>query len=208
MHKTPTTLWFRGTAIALLALSMLSGCEATRSWLQGRQTYAADPTILGAPEANRYIAELYELVNGDPATQAEIYADAKAAYDLTPDPTSNLRFALVMAAPGHAGSDSLAAQSIFRELLAQTELLTPAEISLATIHLREVEQRLVLSAEARRQRAASTRAASTEETAIRQRMARIEAQNRQLRRSLSEAESKLEAITSIERSVREPATED
>lgn len=208
MHKTPTTLWFRGTAIALLALSMLSACEATRSWLQGRQTYAADPTILGAPEVNQYIAELYELVNGDPATQAEIYADAKAASDLTPDPSSNLRFALVMAAPGHAGSDPLAAQSIFRELLAQTELLTPAEISLATIHLREVEQRLVLSAEARRQRAASTRAASTEETAIRQRMARIEAQNRQLRRSLSEAESKLEAITSIERSVREPATED
>lgn len=208
MHKTPAMLWFRGTAIALLALSMLSACEATRSWLQGRQTYDTDPTILGAPETNQYIAELYALVNGDPATQAEIYADAKAASDLTPDPTSNLRFALVMAAPGHAGSDPLAAQSIFRELLAQTELLTPAEISLATIHLREVEQRLVLSAEARRQRAASTRAASTEDTAIRQRMARIEAQNRQLRRSLSEAESKLKAITSIERSVREPATED
>lgn len=208
MHNLTTTLWFKRTAIVLLMAGMLAGCETTRNWLQGRQTHEAEPTILGAPESSQYIAELYALVNGDPATQAEIYADAKAASELTPGPTNRLRFALVLAAPGHAGSDPLAAQSIFRELLAQTELLTPTEISLATIHLREVEQRLVLSTEARRQRAENSRAASTEEAAIRQRMARIEAENRQLRRALSDAEGKLHAITSIERAVREPATED
>lgn len=208
MHKTATTLWLQRTAIALLAAGVLAGCETTRSWLQGRPAQDADPTILGAPESNQYITELYQLVDGDPATQAEIYADAKAASELTPGPTNRLRYALVLAAPGHAGSDPLEAQSIFRELLAQTELLTPAEVSLATIHLHEVEHRLVLSAETRRQRAENSRAASTEETAMRQRMARIEAENRQLRRSLSEAESKLVAITSIERSVREPAIED
>ena len=58
-------------------------------------------------------------------------------------------------------------------------------------------------AEARRLRASSSRAARTEEQAITQRLASVEAENRQLRRELQEAETKLEAITSIERSIRE-----
>ena len=44
---------------------------------------------------------------------------------------------------------------------------------------------------------------STEDAAIAQHIATVEAENRRLRRSLEEAESKLEAITSIERSVRD-----
>ena len=73
------------------------------------------------------------------------------------------------------------------------------------IHLNEVEQRLVLGAETRRLRSENSRSASTEEAAIEQRIATVEADNRRLRRSLAEAEGKLEAITSIERSVREQA---
>jgi hypothetical protein len=38
---------------------------------------------------------------------------------------------------------------------------------------------------------------------VEQRLARVEAENRELRQSLAEAEQKLEAITSIERSIRE-----
>lgn len=205
MLKASVTPWIRQTAIVLLVLSLLGGCEATKRWLQGRTTYDDSPVILGAPETNQYVSELYALVNGDPAKQAEIYADSKAAAELTPNPASTLRYALVLAAPGHGGSNALEAQSIFRRLLAQTELLTPAEVSLATIHLREVEHRLVLSAETRRQRAENARRASNEEAALAQRITGIEAENRRLRSALNEAESKLEAITSIERSVREPA---
>jgi len=193
---------------ALLAVALLSGCQTTTDWLRGRRTASADePIILGAPEANTYLTELYELASGDPATQAEIYADAESAATLTPGTSTRLRYALVLATPGHSETDGTRAQSILRELLSQPELMTNAEISLATIYLKDVETRIVLDAEARRLRSESNRASSTEAAAINQRIARVEAENRQLRQSLADAEAKLEAITSIERSIREQ-TED
>ena len=99
------------------------------------------------------------------------------------------------------------AQSMFRELLSQPELMTASEVALATIFLADVEARLVLDAEARRLRSENTRAATTEEAAVSRRIARVEAENRQLRESLADAEAKLEAITSIERSIRQQSEE-
>lgn len=190
-------------AITLIVVA-LDGCAQTEEWLSGRgNASSTDPIILGAPEADVYLEELYALAAGDPATRAEIFIDAEAAAKLTPGPSTNLRFALVLASPGHAESDPERAQSMLRELLTQTELMTPAEISLATIHLRSVEELIVRIAEARRLRETNSRAARTEEAAINQRIATVEADNRRLRRELAEAEDKLEAITSIERSIRE-----
>lgn len=206
MHKAFVTN--RTLAVAVMAASLLSGCETTGNWLKGRKTAEAEPIVLGAPETNTYLAELYGLVSGDPATQAELFADARAAAQLTPDPTTRLRYALMLAAPGHAETDEQQAQSVLRELLAQPELLTPAENYLATIHLMEVDQRIVLSAEANRLRSENARVASTESRAIEQRMRSVEAENRRLRQSLDDAEGKLEALTSIERSIREQPEND
>jgi hypothetical protein len=189
--------------IVVLTVALTAGCSSTKNWLRGRETADAEPMILGAPETDQYINEIYRLVSGDPATQAEIFADASAAAQLTPDPSTRLRFALVLATPGHSGADPDAAQGILRDLLSQQELMTPGEISLATIGLRQVEERIMLGAETSRLRAENTRVASTEEAAVAQRMADIEAENRRLKESLTEAEAKLEAITSIERSIRE-----
>jgi len=192
------------TIAAVVAALLLSGCETTTNWLKGRKT--ADPTdevVLDSTGANVYLNEMFELVSGDPATQAEIYADAESAATLTPGPSTQLRYALVLATPGHSGSNDTEAQRLLRDLLARTEMMTTPETALATIYLRDVETRMVLDSEARRLRSENTRAATTEEVAIAQRMARIESENRQLRESLAEAEGKLEAITSIERSIRE-----
>lgn len=203
MRRTLTAALAPVAAIALLA-TQLSGCAETKGWLTGKRTAKpSDSVILGAPQADQYIQEMYQLASGDPATQAEIFADAESAARLTPGPSTELRYALVLAVPGHAGSDPKQAQTILRELLAQTELMTPAETALATIHLKSVEQQIVLGTEARRLRAANSRAATTEEQAIAHRIAAVESENRELRRSLEEAEQKLEAITSIERSIRE-----
>ncbi len=185
-------------------VASLTGCAQTAGWLSGSPPETADePVILGAPEADSYLAELRDLASGDPAKQAEIFADAESEALLTPGPNSELRFALVLATPGHPGSDPEKAQTLLREILAQSELLTPAEISLATIHLNNVERLIVASAEARRLRISSSRAARTEEQAVSQRLAAVEAENRRLRQELEAAEHKLEAITSIERSIRE-----
>jgi hypothetical protein len=193
----------RITLIALIVATM-AGCAQTTDWMKGRRTAEADdPIILGAPQAETYLNELKDIATGDPATQAEIFADAESAATLTPGPNSNLRLALVLATPGHAESNPERAQRLLREVLAQTELMTPAEVSLATIHLNYVERLIVANAEARRLRATSSRAARTEEQAISQRLSSVEAENRELRRELEAAEAKLEAITSIERSIRE-----
>jgi len=195
------------TAVMLTAIALLSGCAQTKDWLDkvtpGGGQSSSGTVILGAPSADDYLETLNLLTTGDPATQAEIFADAESQSTLTPDPSTNLLFALVLATPGHSGSDPERAQSMLRELLTQTALMTGYEIALAEIHLKAVEERIVLSSEARRLRQASSRQAQTEEQALKQRIAAVEAENRSLRQGLDEAQEKLDAITSIERSIRD-----
>lgn len=204
MHEVFPTSSVRMLAISLILIGATSGCADMKDWFTGKRTATPNESvILGAPETDQYLQEMYRLAAGDPATQAEILADAESAAKLTPGPSTRLRYALVLSTPGHSGSNPREAQRIFRELLAQAEIMTPSEIALATIHLKSVEERIVLGAETSRLRAANSRAAATEEQAVAQRIAKVESENRQLRRSLEEAEQKLEAITSIERSIRE-----
>jgi len=191
---------------ATLIAAVLSGCTQTRGWLdsvRGKDVAAADEQVLlGGPAADDYLAELSELSSNDPALQAEIFADSQAGAQLTPNPSTKLRYALVLATPGHPESDPQQAQSILRELMAQPALMTPAEVALATIYLKSTEELILLSSETRRLRASTDRAQSTEAAAVSQRLATVEAENRRLRRELEDAEDKLDAITSIERSIR------
>ncbi len=204
MGNGKLTTKLRHVATTASVAVLLSACAQTGDWIKGRISSGSDnPEILGAPEIEVYVQELGQIASGDPAAQAEIFADAAAAASLTPGPSTNLRLGLVLAIPGHPESDPVRAQSLLREVLTQTVLLTSAEISLATIHLNNVERQIVADAESRRLRASSSRAAQTQEQAISQRLATVEAQNRQLRRDLEEAEQKLQAITTIERSIRE-----
>lgn len=206
MRRSLPTNALRNIAALAILVALTAGCAQTQEWLNGiRMPGSSESVILGAPGAEQYIQEMYELARGDPATQAEIYADAESAAKLTPGPSTKLRYALILATPGHSASNPQEAQGIFRELLSQTEMMTPAEIALASIHLDVVEQQIVFDAENRRLRSVNSRAATSEEQAVAQRIAKVESENRQLRRSLQEAEQKLAAITSIERSIREQA---
>jgi hypothetical protein len=205
LEESQKTAMQRLVAATVIAM-MLSGCSQTKGWLnsvRGDDVAAADEQVIpGAPVADQYLAELSGLSSNDPALQAEIFADAQAAAQLTPNPSTTLRYALVLATPGHPGSDPQQAQSLLRELITQTPLMTPAEVALATIYLNSTEQLILLGSEARRLRASTDRAQRTEDAAINQRLATVEAENRRLRRDLEEAEDKLEAITSIERDIR------
>jgi hypothetical protein len=205
MHKMRLRTGAKTLAVTTLVALLLNGCAQTKDLVSGLRkspSSSEEVGILGAPEADQYLQDMYKLASGDPATQAEIYADARSASTLTPGPSTNLRFALVLATPGHPEFNAEAAQSLLRELLTQTPLMTQAEISLATIHLKSVEQLIVANSEARRLRASTSRAAQTQEAATSARLESVEAENRRLRQELDEAEEKLEAITSIERSIR------
>ncbi len=204
MAKFKLTTKTRVLVASALLATVLSACGQTTDWIRGRvDSSADDPDILGAPEVEVYLAELGRIASGDPAAQAEIYADAAAAAQLTPSASTNLRLGLVLSIPGYPESNPELAQSILRDVLAQTMLLTPAEISLAVIHLNNVETQIVANFETNRLRASTSRAAQSQEQATSHRLAEVEAENRQLREDLKAAEQKLEAISTIERSIRE-----
>jgi hypothetical protein len=206
MHNGKLIIVARQIAVTVLSVALLGACAQTKDFITGMgksPTTSGDVGILGAPEAEHYLNELYQLAAGDPATQAEIFADAQSGAQLTPGPQTNLRFALVLATAGHGEFDPERAQSMLREILTQTALMTPGEISLATIHLKSAEQLAMTESEARRLRISSSRAAQTQEEATRERLANLEADNRRLRDELAEAEDKLEAITTIEQSIRD-----
>ena len=81
--------------------------------------------------------------------------------------------------------------------------MTPAEISLATIHLKSSNNwrdRILRRAVCAYQAVAPRRLRKRPPTSA---WTTVEAENRRLRRELEEAEDKLEAITTIERSIRE-----
>ena len=207
MLETGTTRRIAGIAALAATGLLLSACGTTArvgGWLTGKDDSTTDEAvILGAPDAETYLAELYELVAGDARKQAAIYEDASSSARLTPNPSSNLRLGLVLATPGHAAYDPARAQGVLRDVLGQSELLTQAEIALATVQLRNAERLVGVRTEAARELDASSRAAQAEEQALSRRIANAEAENRRLRAELADAQQKLEAITSIERSIRE-----
>jgi hypothetical protein len=111
--------------------------------------------------------------------------------------------ALALATSTHPASNAAEAQRLLSELLATGDALLPEEQVLALIHLKEVEQRLILDAEAERlQRATNAATAQRNDRSAQQLQAALE-ENRQLRAALDEARAKLDAITNIERSIRE-----
>ena len=205
MRDRKMTYLVRQIAIWTIVVALLGGCAQTKDWMSSMRrsmSSSNDSTILGAPDAEYYLDDLYKLTAGDPATQAEIFADAESGFQLTPGLQTNLRFALVLATAGHPGTNPERAQTILQELLTQAPLMTPAELSLATINLKSVEQKIALTSEAQRMRASNSQAARTESASTNQRLASVEAENRRLRQELDDAEAKLEAISSIERSIR------
>lgn len=201
-----TSRFARIVTIALI-VATASGCAATNkatNWLTGKSPPENEEyVVLGAPSADEYLRELNELAAGDAQQQADIFADASSAATLTPGPNTDLRLGLVLATPGHAESDPARAQSLLRGVLAEPELMTSAEIALATIALNNVDSIIVSSTQATHLRESTSRTARNEEQAISQRLATSEAENQRLRAELAEAEQKLDAITSIERSIRE-----
>ncbi|HSG65532.1 MAG TPA: hypothetical protein VLD39_11050 [Gammaproteobacteria bacterium] len=150
-----------------------------------------------------YLETMQALADGDAVVQAEVFENAVEAAELAPTTTNRLRLALALATPGHAASDALEAQRRLAALLAAGDTLLPEERVLATIHLQEVEERLILDAAAQQQRQRSAAEVAKLNADTSQQLEAVHAENQRLRSELAEAQEKLEAITSIERSIRE-----
>ena len=187
-----------------LGVMLLTGCAQTKAFFTGKpEPFEDDPGAAGAPGGEYYLDDMRQLASGDPAAQAEIFADSQAAAQLTPGPQTNLRYALVLATPGHPESDAREASTMLRQILAAPQLLTESEIALASITLRWSDEFVVSQGEVQQTRASLARSAQSRQSAASQQLATLNAENRRLREELRDAEEKLEAITSIERSIRD-----
>ena len=150
-----------------------------------------------------YLQTLHDLIEGDPVSQTDAFRRAADAANTAPTTTNRLRLALALATPGHPSSNPLEAQKQLSALLASGDALLPEERTLALLHLKEVEQRLILDAEAQRLQRAAQAAATQRNDQSAQRLQAALEENRQLRAALDEARAKLDAIINTERSIRE-----
>jgi hypothetical protein len=196
----------RAAACGWVLISALAASLSACGTFAGPKTVAPPPPS-GPPQDAAVIAPLLEMMSalpqGDPARQAEMFQSIKDAADLTPTTSNRLKYALALATPESAGSDPVAAQRHLAELLARPETLMPVERLLATVELKEVEQRLVLQAENKRLRDETPPDDREKLQATNRRLATESDENARLRRALDEARAKLEAVTHIERSIND-----
>jgi hypothetical protein len=150
-----------------------------------------------------YLETLRALIDGDPVAQADAFRAAENAVEASPTTTNRLNLALALATPGHPSTNPREAQRLLGELLANRDALLPEERVLAQVNLKEVEHWLILDAEAQRlQRAAAAASAARNDQSAQRLQVALE-ENKQLQLELDEARAKLDAITNIERSIRE-----
>ena len=194
-------------AAPLLLCAALAGCTTLGGSGDGRD--ATTPPIADARPTDVsdglgiYMQTLRSLIEGDPVVQADVFRNVAAAADASPTTTNRLMLALALATPTHPGSDEAKAQALLSELLAAADSLLPDERTLALIHLKDVEQRLILDAEAARLQRAATAATAERNDRTSQQLAAALEENRQLKAALDDVRARLDAITNIERSIRE-----
>jgi hypothetical protein len=189
----------------IVACAAVAGCE-TAPFNRERAPPVApvpDRTTASANVLNEYLELLQKLMQSAPAQQAEMLATTKREFDLAPTPSHQLRYALVLAAPGHAATDLPEAQRLLRELMATPETLLPAERALAFLELQKVDSQLTLAAENRRLQSTASRDDREKVAALTKRLQTETDENARLRKELEEAHAKLDAIANIERSLNE-----
>ena len=193
------------TLLAVLAASTLAACTGFGTRIGGAaddEPRATVPRELAADGLAAYLQTMHDLIEGDAVLKADVFRNAENAAEYSPTTTNRLNYALALATPGHPATDAAEAQRLLRGLLAEQGLL-PHERVLATIHLQEAEQRLILDAEARRLQEEMERAIAESNAANTERLQATLEENRRLRAALDDAQQKLDAITNIERSIRE-----
>jgi hypothetical protein len=184
----------------------------------GRTPPAATPIpsseALQAAQLSAMATSQQQLVQGSPAEQAEVLAAAKSAYEANRQGPPLLRYALILAAPGHPGRDLEQAQRLLREALARPELLSPTERAIAVVEQQRIDGELKLKAEntrlvAEAQRDRDRQRNTTSTATIARRLQTEQEENARLRKALDDAQAKLDAIANIERSIsdRPPANE-
>lgn len=193
--------------VLLLAASLVAGCKSVDDWSglkRGKDTTPVSQTDDGQIVAD-YLTTLDQLGRGGAAKQAEILEATRNAYLEDPSTRKRLRYAFVLAVPGHAASDPAGARALIGESLATPETMLPSERALADLMVRDLDARLALAHENETLR--SGESVPQDEVRIAELNRRLQAETAEkdrLRRELERAEAKLEAIATLEGTSAEP----
>jgi len=185
-------------AIVVLGMGACGTVPATRS--RELPAPSVDRNSTENTVITSYLDVCLRLARGTPAEQAEILTGASNDYGAAPTPSRVLRYAMVLSTPGHAGHDPVVAQRLLREVLANPETLLPAERALAFLQLQQVERQQALQADVRRLQSGAERAANDRIAQLTRQLKTESDDNARLKKSLAEAQAKLDAIANIERS--------
>lgn len=184
----------------LLAVSLVAGCKNVDDWSGLKRRPGTTPTSQtddGQLVAD-YLETLDRLGRGGVAEQAEIVDATRTAYLNDPSTRKRLRYAFVLAVPGHAASDPAGARALLGEALATPETMLPSERSLADLMVRDLDARLSLSHENQTLRNGSNSEEENRIADLNRRLQAESAEKERLRKELERAEAKLEAIATLE----------
>ena len=191
-----------GALAAILAVC--AGCDTLgRLGASHQSTAHASTTVDSDTQVAIVLADMMQTLQrlsaGSPAAQAEIVTSARQAFERSAGGTAQLRYALVLATPGHEGRDAERARQLLRELAARPETLAPAERALSQFELSQLDRELGLVGDNERLQAVASRSVDQDRLAAANRRLQAELDdNARLRRQLEEAQAKLDTIANIE----------
>lgn len=187
----------------LLALLMLAGCATVPPACPPAPT---PPPAPAQPDLAPYLVALDSVNARDPAVGNAALAALRAEREASPSATTTLRYALALGAAARADSDPVEARRLLDEVLAGSGPDEEAR-RLATALRNEFDARIALVAELARERQLAERRRSEDTNGLERRIEALAVENQRLRRELAQAQSKLNAIEDIERTLSEQSEE-
>jgi hypothetical protein len=201
--------------LAAIAGSLLGGCQSAPQPAPPPPPSDTD-TPSDTPSNDRDLAaamvmadtfqSMQRLTQAAPAEQAEIVSAARDAYQRTPRGETQLRYALLLATPGHPARDAATAQRLLRELAAQPEALVPIERAVVMVELAQLDHELDLQAVNQQLQTDALRTDQQHSAADQRRLEAAEDENARLRKQVEADQAKLDAIATIERNLTERKT--
>jgi plasmid stability protein len=191
----------RNTVFAVMATAMAActGLQATDK--AGVPSQAAELAAPKPADIAEYFAVLDRMAPGDSVRQSTELEATLAQAQQDPSSSNRLKYAIALGAAGHVQSNPVEARRLINELLAGENELAPQEVSLANALQREYDARVALYADLARQREESERQLKSLDTESDRRYNALNAETQRLKKSLAEAERKLEAVAEMERSL-------
>jgi hypothetical protein len=195
--------------VGLVALA-LGGCQVMPTRSPPPPVHVDNPANDRELDAAMLMADTFQtmerLQKAQPAEQAEIVSAAREAFQRNPHGTTQLRYALLLATPGHPARNAMMAQVLLRELIAQPDSLVPLERAVVMVELAQLDRELDLTSDNEHLQATQLLERQQRSAAEEHRLQTEVEENSKLRKELAEAQAKLDEIAKIERNLTERKT--